>query len=93
MFKLSNDILSIVFEEFLYDYNTLFSCLLVNRFWCETVIPILWKNPWRNQMKEHHKKSLFNTIVSFLSEESREFLASQGIELTYQKPSFDYINP
>ncbi|CAG8681911.1 17952_t:CDS:1, partial [Gigaspora rosea] len=27
------------------NYNSLFSCLLVNRQWCKITVPILWKKP------------------------------------------------
>ncbi|CAI2173227.1 5346_t:CDS:2 [Funneliformis geosporum] len=91
MCNLNTDVLSIIFEEFILNYNTLFSCLLVNKCWYETVIPTLWRNPWRNQMKKRQKRSLFETITSFLSEDSKRFLESQGIELVYRIPSFNYI--
>lgn len=83
MSKLNKDILTIIFYEIFheYDYNSLFSCLLVNKYWCETVIPILWRNPWRYQMKDYQKKSLFNIIITFLSDESKEFLRNQNIEI------------
>jgi hypothetical protein len=97
MAKLNKDILSTIFYEIFheYDYNSLFSCLLVNKYWCETVIPILWKNPWRNQMKEYQKKSLFNIIITFLTDESREILKEQKIEIPLEKTKkwiyFDYL--
>src|SRR3954452_13723834 len=93
MSKLNKDILFMIFNELFhdYDYNSLFSCLLVNRYWCETAVPILWRNPWRYQMKEYQKKSLFNIIVSFISEESKEFLTSVLPPSTYDIPSFDYL--
>ncbi|EXX63403.1 hypothetical protein RirG_152670 [Rhizophagus irregularis DAOM 197198w] len=46
MSKLNKDILFLLFEELQDDSKSLFSCLMVNRLWCETVIPILWRNPW-----------------------------------------------
>ncbi|UZO14020.1 uncharacterized protein OCT59_005491 [Rhizophagus irregularis] len=100
MSKLNKDILTIIFYEIFYeyDYNSLFSCLLVNKYWCETVIPILWRNPWRYQMKDYQKKSLFNTIITFLSDESKEFLKNQNIMIPFKRKSkkkklifFDYL--
>ena len=45
--KLSIDILSIIFEELEKENSTLYSCIFVNREWCQIVIPFLWKNPWK----------------------------------------------
>ncbi|GBC22014.1 uncharacterized protein OCT59_023925 [Rhizophagus irregularis] len=28
------------------DYSTLYSCILVNRFWCHLATPLLWENPF-----------------------------------------------
>uniref|UniRef100_U9SLE1 Uncharacterized protein n=1 Tax=Rhizophagus irregularis (strain DAOM 181602 / DAOM 197198 / MUCL 43194) TaxID=747089 RepID=U9SLE1_RHIID len=46
MSKLNKDILFLIFEELREDSKSLFSCLMINRLWCETAIPILWRNPW-----------------------------------------------
>ncbi|PKC58148.1 hypothetical protein RhiirA1_471414 [Rhizophagus irregularis] len=59
MFKLNRDILYLVFEELQNDNKTLYSCLLVNKTWCEIIVPILWKNPWKCQKEE----LLLNVII------------------------------
>src|SRR4051794_22775605 len=41
------DCLEEIFNELLTDKKTLFSCLLVNRLWCETVVDKLWQQPFR----------------------------------------------
>ncbi|PKC03832.1 hypothetical protein RhiirA5_423153 [Rhizophagus irregularis] len=49
MSKFNKDILFLIFEKLQNNSKNskfLFSCLMVNRIWCETMIPILWKNPW-----------------------------------------------
>ncbi|CAG8463879.1 112_t:CDS:2 [Diversispora eburnea] len=43
------DILSVIFEHFKDEYAALFNFLQVNKFWCEAVVPILWRNPLKNQ--------------------------------------------
>src|SRR6266536_3289067 len=91
MFRLNIDILYLIFfEELQDDKKTLYSCLLVNKTWSEIIIPILWKDPW----KDGNEKLLFNVIISYLSNESRNNLI-QGIDFLtnhpYQKPLFDYI--
>ncbi|RIA91438.1 hypothetical protein C1645_875422 [Glomus cerebriforme] len=116
MSMLNKDVLLLILEELQYDSKSLYSCLLVNRTWCETAVPILWKNPhWK--LKENggdiqylEEKSLniqclkekrekreilqFNVIISHLSNETKENLRNQGINLSteIQKPLFNYIS-
>ncbi|PKY54656.1 hypothetical protein RhiirA4_473594 [Rhizophagus irregularis] len=94
MFKLNRDILYLVFEELQNDNKTLYSCLLVNKTWCEIIVPILWKNPWKCQKEE----LLLNVIMLHLSDESRNNLRNNDFNFLtnsyqkYQKPFFDYIS-
>ncbi|RIA85131.1 hypothetical protein C1645_831246 [Glomus cerebriforme] len=45
MFKLNKDVLFLIFEELQDNKKFLYSCLRVNKTWCETIVPILWKYP------------------------------------------------
>src|ERR1044072_516689 len=95
--KLNKDTLFLIFEELQDDSKSLFSCLIVNKLWCETVIPILWRNPWcyEDNINYQEKGFLYHIITSFLSDDIKEFLISQGIHLypiSYQPPSFDYLS-
>ncbi|UZO20243.1 uncharacterized protein OCT59_012669 [Rhizophagus irregularis] len=96
MSKLNKDILFLIFEEFQDDSKSLFSCLMVNKLWCETVLPILWKNPWRyNAIDYNNKNYLFATIASCLSDDIKEFLIDQGIYLpsiSSRPLLFDYLS-
>ncbi|EXX67828.1 uncharacterized protein OCT59_003427 [Rhizophagus irregularis] len=95
MEKLNKDILFLIFEELQVDSKSLFSCLMVNRIWCETVIPILWRNPWRYKMNYSNKNYLFIIIASYLSDDIKEFLTRQGIQLpsvSFQPLLFDYLS-
>ncbi|CAB4417158.1 unnamed protein product [Rhizophagus irregularis] len=94
MSKLNRDILFLIFEEFLNDSRSLFSCLIVNRLWCETAIPILWRNPWRYEIS-YNNESLFYDIVSYLTDDIKEFLTEQGIKLpstSHKSFLFDYLS-
>ncbi|GBB88028.1 hypothetical protein RclHR1_14550002 [Rhizophagus clarus] len=57
-------------------------------------VPILWENPFRYQLKVKARKIIINIILSYLSEESRNDLKNQGIDLftTYPQPLFNYIS-
>src|ERR1044072_6887655 len=96
MSKLNKDILFLLFEEFQDDSQSLFSFLMVDRLWCETVIPILWRNPWKyNNINYHHKSSLYYIITSYLSDNVKEFLTGLGIQLPPISPQsllFDYLS-
>ncbi|GBB99242.1 hypothetical protein RclHR1_03460011 [Rhizophagus clarus] len=94
MLKLNKDILYLIFEELQNDKNTLYSCLTVNKIWCEIIVLILWKNPWK-YLNDGKEKSLFNIITSHISAESKSNLNSKGIHFMmtqYRRPYFDYIN-
>jgi hypothetical protein len=95
MSKLNKDILFLIFEELQIDSKSLFSCLMVNELWCETVVPILWRNPWRYNINYGNKPYLFIIITSYLSDNTKEFLIEQGIQLpsaSYQSLFFDYLS-
>src|SRR3984957_9177190 len=94
MFKLNKDILFLLFEGLQEDSKSLFSCLMVNRLWCETVIPILWRNPWRYDIDYSNKSYLFATIALYLPDDIKEFLTRQGIQFSmlHQSLLFDYLS-
>src|SRR5687767_9335537 len=94
MSKLNKDILFLLFEELQNDSKSLFSCLLVNKLWCETVIPILWRDPWRYEDNINYIKnnSLYRIITLSLPNDIKEFLTNQGIPISHQLLSFDYLS-
>ncbi|RIA84520.1 hypothetical protein C1645_879878 [Glomus cerebriforme] len=92
MSKLNRDILYLIFEELQNDKRSLSSCLSVNKIWCEIIIPILWKNPWKYLKHKEKELLLLNVIISHLSDESKNNLKSQGWTNSYQRPLFDYIS-
>ncbi|GBB87622.1 hypothetical protein RclHR1_01410005 [Rhizophagus clarus] len=105
MSNLNKDILIYIFEELSDNQKSLHSCLLVNRFWCETVVPILWSDVWKffedpdesenisKRMMEKYK-SLFKIILLYLPKKSSNFLVNQNIEIisTQEKPLFNYLS-
>ncbi|CAB4466637.1 unnamed protein product [Rhizophagus irregularis] len=64
---------------------------MVNRIWCETVIPILWKNPWCYSIN-YKKNSLYSIITSYLSDDIKELLTKRGILILGQSLAFDYLS-
>ena len=47
--ELANEII----QYFRDDYETLYSCILVNRLWCQIAIPLLWEDPFSNPAKNY----------------------------------------
>ncbi|RIA82240.1 hypothetical protein C1645_513276 [Glomus cerebriforme] len=92
--KLNEDILYLIFKTFQDHKPTLYSCLLVNKTWCEIIIPILWRDPWKNLDRSRKDVSLLSVIVSYFSKELRNNLRQNIIFLknSYQRPLFNYIN-
>ncbi|CAG8442509.1 hypothetical protein C2G38_2126956 [Gigaspora rosea] len=79
------------------DAGALYSCLLVNRLWCERVVPILWCNPWQNRQLLIDRTpwpAIVRTLLSCLTKESNQILLKNGIEISQQisrPPLFNYI--
>ncbi|CAB4476660.1 hypothetical protein GLOIN_2v1764020 [Rhizophagus irregularis DAOM 181602=DAOM 197198] len=64
---------------------------MVNRIWCETVIPILWRNPWCYSIN-YKKISLYSIITSYLFDDIKELLTKRGILILGQSLAFDYLS-
>src|ERR1044072_6889334 len=81
MSQLPVDCLNEIFEYLEEDKVTLRSCLLVNRFWCEVSVRILWRGI-RN----------YNTLVTCLPNDSKEILTKIGIITIFKPPMFNYAS-
>src|SRR5437763_1984022 len=46
--NIPTDVLIEIFSHLEDDYETLQSCALVNRIWCENSVPSLWSQPFRD---------------------------------------------
>ncbi|RGB26755.1 hypothetical protein C1646_770031 [Rhizophagus diaphanus] len=94
MSKLNKDILYLIFEELQDDTKTLYSSLSVNKTWCELIVPILWRNPWKF-LTNKSEILLINVIISHLSDESKNNLFIQNndlLKVLFQKLLFNYIS-
>ncbi|RIA79390.1 hypothetical protein C1645_840794 [Glomus cerebriforme] len=84
MLQLPTDCINDILEYLVDERNTLYSCLLVNKLWCEISVRILWRNI-RN----------YNTLMTCLPSESKEILSKNGIvisTLTSKPPMFNYAS-
>ncbi|CAG8603775.1 2703_t:CDS:2 [Rhizophagus irregularis] len=73
--------------------ESLLSCLLVNRLWCETTIEILWRNPWRLgnfYTDESYWISLSRTIFLCFSEEQKDIVETLTNENNFSAILWNY---
>ncbi|PKC14422.1 hypothetical protein RhiirA5_409420 [Rhizophagus irregularis] len=62
-----------IFKHFENDTTSLHSCLLVNRLWCRTIIPILWRKPFSLMQRSiKFSLSLIEIYLLFLNEEEKQ---------------------
>src|SRR3954453_2564320 len=105
MVKLNLDCLNLIFDELKGDKNSLLSCLLVNKEWCNIAVPILWKrhswdgDSWYDSRYDYcgngPERKLFNTILSCLPSSSKKLLSDNNIKLfstILLKPTFNYVS-
>ncbi|EXX60675.1 hypothetical protein GLOIN_2v1875646 [Rhizophagus irregularis DAOM 181602=DAOM 197198] len=83
--ELTNEII----QHFRKDFSTLYSCLLVNRFWCRLAIPLLWENPFFNPNRNYRYVEIY---LSYLSESSKEKFNEHGIIINNLLPSNTLFN-
>ncbi|CAB5197567.1 unnamed protein product [Rhizophagus irregularis] len=92
MKEINFDCLILIFNIFKYDIKSLYSFLLVNKKWCNIVVPILWERYYPFKINE----KLCNVILSFLPPSSKKLLSNNDIKLpslTLSKfPLFNYIS-
>src|SRR6266496_2288781 len=89
MSQLPADCLNEIFEYLEDDKFTLYSCILVNRLWCEVSVRILWRNVF------NFNKRTYNTLISCLPNESKEIMSKNGIIISTQTsklPIFNYAS-
>src|SRR6266496_1750310 len=99
--KLLTETLNQIFNEL--ELDELFSCILVNRKWCQIAIPILWSDPWKNidtyiafsynygNIKKY--VLLISTYISCLSEDDRNIILNLSdipSSNLLTRPFFDY---
>ncbi|CAG8465898.1 11154_t:CDS:1 [Funneliformis mosseae] len=81
---LTDDCLYEIFKYLEKDKFTLYTCLFVNRRWCETSVQLLWRNVFN-----------YNTLIKCLPDDSKEILFKNEIilpSLNSNPPLFNYVS-
>src|SRR5947199_9932861 len=71
------ELMNEIIQYFHLDYETLHSCILVNRLWCRLAIPLLWENPFSMKIpKSYHFIEIY---LYNLNEDDKAQLNEYGI--------------
>ncbi|GES75619.1 hypothetical protein GLOIN_2v1791592 [Rhizophagus clarus] len=95
---LTDDCIYYILQHLQNDRSTLFNCLLVNRFWCKSTIPILYTNPFLN-ITEKNYTIILTIILCFNRTEILKLKDQLGINQIDNidlddeeyKPLFEYL--
>ena len=72
------EILTEIFQYVEDDYKTLFSCVLVNKYWHKFSIPKLWRHPF---ISTGSNQILVNCL---LGTKDKDFLKKNNIKLSFE---------
>ncbi|RHZ81954.1 hypothetical protein Glove_116g41 [Diversispora epigaea] len=91
--SLPNECLREIFSFIEKDGQSLFTCLFVSRLWCDHVVPILWRNPFRHfhSVSLTCSYTLCRTLLSGLNENEKKIMFPYDInQYRLSKPTFEY---
>ncbi|CAG8714198.1 192_t:CDS:1 [Funneliformis mosseae] len=77
------------------DFETLHSCVLVNRYFCRITIPILWEDPFSVKCRRGNSYNFLDVYFSYFNDDDRTSLKKNGFinnPSPFLKPLFDYPN-
>ncbi|KAF0536460.1 hypothetical protein F8M41_009128 [Gigaspora margarita] len=84
-----------IFDNLKNEYYSLYSCSLVNRYWCKISIPILWEDPFSFEQpftpdNRLQNPSFISKYFSSLDEDEKFMLEEYVINPEFSKTLFDY---
>ncbi|CAG8437663.1 9042_t:CDS:2 [Rhizophagus irregularis] len=83
-----------IFKYLSNDLNSQYSCILINKYWCYSLISKLWENPFeslrtKNKINFNSNLYLINTYLTCLPQDIQNFI---GIQEISKPPLFNYPN-
>src|ERR1043166_900643 len=75
------------------DIGSLYSLVLVNRFWCRLAIPLLWENPFSIRCHENFSSHFLDTYFLFLNDNDKskmKEIISYVFDSNLKKTIFNY---
>ncbi|CAI2186535.1 9100_t:CDS:2 [Funneliformis geosporum] len=82
MISLIEDCIYQVLQWLKEDRETLFNCLFVNSFFCKNFVPLLYSNPFGQELKYINEYFLISTFLKCLDAEEKNYLRQVNINLT-----------
>ncbi|CAG8528717.1 14938_t:CDS:1 [Acaulospora morrowiae] len=78
-----------------HDARKLHSCILVNKSWCASAVPIMWKRPFEIASVMSSAK-LIATYFMFFSQKTRDYLKNShnidiSLDSSHRQPFIDYV--
>ncbi|CAG8490239.1 uncharacterized protein OCT59_023881 [Rhizophagus irregularis] len=86
---LTDDCIYSILQHLQNDRSTLFKCLLVNRFWCRSTIPLLYANPFENVKTEKNYSITLTLIFCFNKAEILQLKKQLGLSQINNNINFD----
>src|SRR6266480_3872350 len=90
------EISSYIIQNLRNNVNTLYSLVLVNRFWCRLAIPLLWEDPFSVKCRENLPSHFIDTYFLFLSDNDKSKMKTElhdklsKFDSNLHKPLFNY---
>ncbi|CAG8649313.1 13110_t:CDS:2, partial [Ambispora gerdemannii] len=74
-------------------YNNLYTCILVNKQWCNIAIPHLWRHPFTS-VRSHVQYKILKIYLSLLDKSKQEKIKNElGFKFSYlSTPTFNYAS-
>ncbi|CAG8507337.1 12585_t:CDS:1 [Acaulospora morrowiae] len=89
--SLPSEIFDEVFRHLKFDKRSLYSCLLVNRFWCRKVVPLIWRRPMPYNRKKNNNHVDVGVFIPYFNEDERIGIIKGGITIPDRpRPFFNY---
>ncbi|RIA79745.1 hypothetical protein C1645_840013, partial [Glomus cerebriforme] len=88
------EVTSNIIQNFHNDINSLHSCILVNRIFCQIAIPLLWEDPFSVKYRENLSYHFIDIYLLFLNDNDKIKIINQinfhKFDLNLYKPLFHY---
>ncbi|EXX71374.1 uncharacterized protein OCT59_001574 [Rhizophagus irregularis] len=91
--NLTADCIYEIIQYVIHDIKTLYSCVVLNQDYCQVVVRILWRNPFKYIKQDETKKALiFRTYFSCLDDQEKEQITAffHNSVIDFPKPFINY---
>ncbi|CAI2161422.1 7629_t:CDS:1 [Funneliformis geosporum] len=81
-----------IFEYLRCDLNSQYSCILINKYWCSSLIAKLWENPFEMIKTKNKTRSNLYLINTYLIYLPKDIQNSIGLQEISKQPLFNYAS-